>query len=177
LRAPRRSTPWLALPLALAAGLGARAVAAQTPPPVGLALDGMSYVLSRGDAVELRIEAQRADVSPAGGMVQLHGVRARIEAASGQPAAAGMELVCQRGELDLRTREFVALGNVAASAPGGRFLRTERLVFRQEEGVVSSDAPVALTDASGDYRGGGFVYWVREDRFRLTGGARIVQGE
>jgi hypothetical protein len=159
--------------LALAAG----PAGAQTPPAVGLSLTGMSYVLSRGEAVELRIDAHRADVSPAGGRVELLGVRARIGGPADPPAAEPLELVCQRGELDLAAREFVAHGSVAARAPGGRFLRTERLVYRPDGGVVSSDAPVTLTDASGEYRGGGFVYWVREDRFRLTGGARIVQGE
>ena len=32
-------------------------------------------------------------------------------------------------------------------------------------------------EAAGWKGGGGFRYWVREDRFRLSGGARIVQGD
>jgi Lipopolysaccharide-assembly, LptC-related len=138
----------------------------------------MSYVLSHGDAVELVVEAHRAEISPRSGRVALVGVRARIASPSGAaPAAGGLELVCERGELDLETREFVASGGVAGRMQDGRTLHTERLRYRHAEGVVSSDAPVSMSDEAGEYRGRGFQYWVRADRFRLTGGARIVQGE
>ena len=145
---------------------------------VGLTLEGMSYVLSHGDAVELVVEARRAEISPRSGRVALAGVRARIASPRGAaPAAGGLELVCERGELDLETREFVASGRVAGRMQDGRMLHTERLRYRHAEGVVSSDVPVSLSDEAGEYRGGGFQYWVRSDRFRLTGGAHIVQGE
>ena len=138
----------------------------------------MSYVLSRGEVVELRVEAHRAEVLPTSGRIALQGVRARIASAPGAPPQAGaLELVCERGELDLAAREFVATGSVAGRTPAGRTLRTDRLRYRHDRGLISGDAPVALSDDSGDYRGGGFQYWVREDRFRLTRGARIVQGE
>jgi LPS export ABC transporter protein LptC len=149
-------------------------VGAETPPAVGLTLDGMSYVLSRGEAVELMIEARRAAVSPGDGLVELTGVRARV--GSG-PGTGGLELVCDRGTLDLAAREFVARGRVDARMPDGRTLRTERLRYRHERSLVSSDAPVALRDEMGAYQGGGFEYWVRENRIRLTGGARIEQAE
>jgi hypothetical protein len=175
LRAPRHLPLTLGSVLALAAALP---VVAETPPAAGLTLDGMSYVLSRGEAVDLVVEAHRAEVLPRTGRVTLAGVRARIASSPGAgPEAGALELVCERGELNLEAQEFVALGRVAARTPGGRLLQTERLRYRHARGVVSSDAPVALSDESGDYRGGGFEYWVREDRFRLTGGARIVQGE
>jgi LPS export ABC transporter protein LptC len=134
----------------------------------------MSYVLSRGDTVELVIEARRAAVSPSDGRVELAGVRARVGAS---PEAGGLELVCDRGTLDLEAREFVARGRVDARMPDGRTLRTERLRYRHARGLVSSDAPVALRDEVGTYQGGGFEYWVRENRIRLTGGARIEQSE
>jgi hypothetical protein len=138
----------------------------------------MSYLLSRGDDVDLVLEAHRAAISPRTGRVELSGVRARIASLPGTaPAAAGLELVCERGELDLAAREIVASGRVAGRTSGGRTLRTERLRYHHARGLVSSDAPVTLSDDAGDYRGGGFEYWVREDRFRLLRGARIVQGE
>lgn len=138
----------------------------------------MSYVLSRGDWVELVVEAHRAEVLPQAGRIELGGVRARIARLPGTaPEAGGLEFVCERGSLDLAAREFVAQGRVAGRTPSGRTLRTQRLRYQHDRGLVSSAAPVALSDDSGEYRGGGFEYWVREDRFRLSGGARIVQGE
>jgi hypothetical protein len=184
LRAPRHAAARLASALALFAAALALPAVAETPPAVGLTLDGMSYVLSHGDAVDLLVEAHRAEISPRNGRVDLSGVRARIASQGGGARlrggardAGGLELVCERGELDLETREFVASGRVAGRMLDGRTLRTERLRYRHAQGVLSSDAPVLLSDGAGEYRGGGFQYWVREDRFRLTGGARIVQGE
>jgi hypothetical protein len=151
---------------------------AETQPAVGLTLDGMSYVLSRGSEVDLVIDAKRARVSLQAGRIALAGVRARVGPRVGAPQSAGaFEFACDRGELDLATREFVASGHIGGRLQDGRTLRADRLRYRHELGVVSSDAPVSLEDEAGDYRGGGFQYWVREDRFRLTGGARIRQGE
>jgi hypothetical protein len=138
----------------------------------------MSYVLSRGEVVELRVEAHRAEVSPRERRIDLQGVRARVASAPGAPPqAAELELVCEHGALDLAAQEFTASGRVAGRTGAGRTLRTERLRYRHDRGLISGDAPVVLSDESGDYRGGGFQYWIREDRFRLTRGARIVQGE
>lgn len=152
-------------------------VGAKTPRPVALRLDGMSYVLSRGGDVDLVIEAAHADVSPASGRVELSGVRARLGAlAGGSHGLGGMELACERGSLDLDKREFIARGAVDGRLLDGRTLRTEQLRYEHARGFVSSDEPVALTDPSGAYRGGGFQYWVHQNRFRLIHGARIVQG-
>ncbi len=161
---------------AFAAALAFPAVA-ETPSTVGLSLDGMSYVLSRDGAVELSIEARRAEVAPRTGRISLAGVRARVGSLAGSREVGGLEFVCDRGALDLAAREFVASGRIDGRTPDGRRFRTERLRYRHDLGLVSSDAPVALHDEMGDYRGGGFQYWVRGDRFRLTGGARIEQGE
>jgi LPS export ABC transporter protein LptC len=178
LRPPRHAVLRFASALALLAATLAPPASAETPPAVGLTLDGMTYVLSHGDAVDLVVEAHRAEASPRSGRIELAGVRARITSPRTAGREAGsLELVCERGELDLETREFVASGRVAGRMQDGRILETERLRYGHADGVVSSDSPVSLRDEAGEYRGGGFQYWVRDDRFRLTGGARIVQGE
>ena len=46
-----------------------------------------------------------------------------------------------------------------------------------ETGIVTTNAPVQITDKGGTYRGGGFRYFVRENRFRLMGGASVVQAQ
>jgi hypothetical protein len=134
--------------------------------------------MAEGGTARLAVEAHRAQVLPGSGRISLRGVRARVASVPGAPArTGGIELVCERGQLDLATGEFLADGGVAARTAGGRLLRTEQLRYVHARGLISGRAPVALSDDSGDYRGGGFEYWVRSDRFRLTGGARIVQGE
>ncbi len=169
---PRRAA------IAALVGAFALAAAAEPPPAVALALDGMSYVLSQGAEVELLIDAKRAEVAPDAGRIAFAGVRARVGRAAGAPGVAGgFALACERGELDVETGEFVARGRVTAALADGRTLRTERLVYRHARGVVSSDAPVEIRDDAAEYRGGGFEYWVRENRLRLTGGASIQQGE
>lgn len=153
-------------------------VAAETPPAVGLTLDGMTYVLSRGGLTELQIEAKRAEISPRTAHVELVGVRARLGALAGSSQqAGGLEFVCQRGSLDLEAREFRAVGGITGRMPDGRTLQAQQLRYRQDRGLVSSETPVALRDGTGIFKGGGFQYWVRENRFRLTDGARIVLGE
>lgn len=178
MRPLRHAAPRFASALALLAATLTAPASAETPPAVGLTLDGMSYVLSHGAAIDLVVQARRAEISPRSGRVELAGVRARIAGPRvGRRESGSLELVCERGELDLGTREFVASGHVAGRMQDGRTLATERLRYDHARGVVSGDTPVLLSDEAGEYRGGGFQYWVRDDRFRLTGGARIVQGE
>ena len=47
--------------------------------------------------------------------------------------------------------------------------------YDHDEGLLFTDAPVLITDSAGSYRGGGFQYYVRDRRFRLMGGASVVQ--
>lgn len=156
------------------------AVAAETPPAIGatgLTLGGMSYALARGSASEVLIEAESAQVSPVDGRVELAGVRARLGSFAGAGSqVGGLELTCEGGTLDVDAREFQARGRVEGRTGDGRVFRTERLRYRHDQGVVATDAPVWIRDAAGTYRGGGFRYWVRENRFRLVGGASIVRG-
>jgi hypothetical protein len=175
----RAASLTLSLPVALALALAAEGgpASAETPPPIDLRLAGMSYVLSNAGEVALVIEAARAEVSPGSGRIELSGVRARLGALAGSGSErGGLEFACERGSLDLGAREFLAAGAVTGRLQDGREIRTERLRYEHARAFVSSDAPVALRAGDAAYRGGGFRYWVKEDRFRLTGGARAVQG-
>jgi len=176
LRPPARLISLALVAASLAAALPLMGQA-ETPPAAGLTLSGMSYVLSRAGEVTLLVEAKRAEVSPGAGRIELAGVRARVgKAAGARGDLGGFELTCARRMLDLDAREFTAVGGIDGRMRDGRTLRTERLRYRHDRGAISGDAPVALRDDTGEYHGGGFEYWVRSDRFRLTGGARISQG-
>lgn len=145
-------------------------------PTASLSIDRMSYALSRGGANELIVEADRAQLAQPDGSVELEGVRARLGSYAGaQAAAGGLEFRCEEGTLDPRSGQFRARGRIEGRTGDGRDFRTERLDYRHDQGLVSTDAPVWIRDAAGTYRGGGFRYWVRQNRFRLVGGASIVQ--
>jgi hypothetical protein len=158
---------------AAAAALAAPAVAQRSAASVSI--EGMSYALSRGGANELIVEAERAEVAAAGGGVALHAVHARLGSFAGASRdLGGLELRCATGTLEAGSGQFRAEGQITGRTGDGREFRTERLEYRHDRGLVSTDAPVWIRDAAGTYRGGGFRYWVRENRFRLTGGASIV---
>lgn len=146
---------------------------------VDLVLTGMTYVASIGPTNDVVLDADRAHVPSPGAEAHLEGVRARFGTkAPGGPtsgASGGLDMVCDRGVFDLDTSDFIAQGNVRGTTADGRRFETEALRYSHEKGLVSTDHPVVIRDDSGTYRGGGFDYYVRDDRFRLRGGARVVQ--
>ena len=143
---------------------------------MALALEGMRYVLARAGKAEVVVEAERADISPQSGRIELSGVRARLGKLAGQSAdLGGLELSCARGTLDLEAREFSATGRVEGRTQDGRSFVTDGIRYRHDRGLVASDTPVVLRDEAGETRGGGFQFWVRENRFRVSGGASVVR--
>ncbi len=174
--APRaRSLFQACAPLLAAWGLAA-AAAAQAVEAAGdrVRLSPMTYVASEGAHNHLVLAAARADYALDGSSVALEGVEASIAAA---PGVTGFELRSRRGRVDLETSNFDAYGDVRARTRGGRWLRTTRLVYDHARGVVSTEAPVEIQDATGTYRGRGFRYHVRDGRFQLLGGASVASEE
>ena len=50
------------------------------------------------------------------------------------------------------------------------------MIYKRSTGRVSTVVPVVIHDGFGTIRGAGFEYWVKENRFRLIGGASVEQG-
>jgi len=135
-------------------------------------LFGMTYVASAGTRNELVLDAEQAHVRPAAHVAILEHVRARMTSPDGR---GGLELRCNRGTFALASGDFVASGDVHGTTADGRRFRTEWLRYENTAGIVSTDRPVQIEDETGTYKGGGFVYYVRENRFRMVGGAELVQ--
>lgn len=136
-------------------------------------LTPMTYVASRGTANELILQADHAEYRPADQVIRLKGVRAQMAGARGRK---GFELDAERGTIDLESSVFIAEGSVQGRTADGRVLSTEEMKYAQDDGVVSSTAPVRIREGNMAYRGReGFVYEVREGRFRLLGGATLEQ--
>jgi len=162
--------------LLLGASVPARAAEPEPIATAELSVQGMTYVASTGSRNEVVVEAGSARLDREEQVAQLEEVHARVGSFAASGAAGGIELRCARGSFDLARGDLTAEGDVRGTTADGRRFETERLVYRRDTGRVTTRAPVVIRDAFGTLRGAGFEYWVRENRFRLIGGASVVQG-
>ncbi len=135
----------------------------------------MTYVSSHGAFNELVLDAEQANIKPADDTALLAGVHVILASAvAGPRGRGGLDMTCDTGTVFLDSGDFVAEGDVRGTTGDGRRFRTTRLRYNHEKGLVITDVPVSIRDRAGTYRGGGFQYWVRENRFKLSGGASVV---
>lgn len=135
-------------------------------------VEGMTFVASEGSENEIVVRAERARFYPARQVADLEGVR--VSVAPG-PGRTGLEMQCDAGRLNLATQSFVAQGRVSGQIEGDRRFEAQWVAYDDEARVLYTDEPVVIVDRAGSYRGGGFRYFVDEQRFRLEGGASIVR--
>lgn len=133
---------------------------------------GMTFVASEGSENEVMLRAERARFYPDHQVADLEDVEVTV--APG-PGRTGFEMRCERGRLNLATQSFVAEGSVSGTIEGGRRFKASWVAYDDEKRVLYTDEPVVIVDRGGSYRGGGFRYFVDEQRFRLEGGASVVQ--
>jgi len=171
----------LALAFVLLSGLLAGGAARGLPPDLGwldeplgqvLHLRGMTFVASEGSANEIVLEAEIARFYPDREVADLEVVRVDVAPSKDR---TGFSMRCRTGQLNLASQDFLAIGDVEGTIEGGREFEAEWVAYDEAQGLLYTDDPVLITDRDGRYRGGGFRYLVREERFRLLGGATIVQ--
>jgi hypothetical protein len=159
--------------------LGAPALA--EPPDFGwlegdrgqaLDLHGMTFVASEATANEILLRAAKARFYPEREVAELEDVRVEVAPGDGR---VGFSMECEGGRLNLATQSFVAEGNVVGTIEGGRHFEAAWVAYDDHEGLLYTDEPVLIEEDEGRYRGGGFRYLVEERRFRLLGGASVVQ--
>jgi LPS export ABC transporter protein LptC len=137
-----------------------------------LHVTGMTYVSSRGSANELVLVAQRAELRPETNLAVLD----EVQVSGMDPGRTrSFEVRCDRGELDVDTNDFLAEGDVRGSTGDGQRYQTEWVRYDHARGLLYTDAPVAMEDASGSFRGDGFRYDTRRKSFRLLGNVSVVQ--
>ncbi len=137
-----------------------------------LHVEGMTFVASEESENELVLHAARARFFPDHQVADLEDVHVTV--APG-PDRTGFEMRCESGRLNLATQSFVAQGRVGGTIEGGRRFEARWVAYDDEDRVLYTNEPVLISDRAGSYRGGGFRYFVDERRFRLEGGASIVQ--
>lgn len=158
--------------LAALAALLMPLVASAADDSTTLRLEGMTFVGSRGSMREMLVEADRATFHPSEQIAYLENVRSEMTEKDG---AVGFEMTCDRGELDTGTSNFYATGNVRGRTADGRRFQTSWVRYDDAKGLAYTDAPVTVEEQGGTYKGGGFRYFVREQRFRFVGGASLVR--
>lgn len=140
-----------------------------------LDLGGMTYVSSHGGFNEVVLDADDARIEPDKDVAHLRSVHAVLAAVvAGASGRGGLDMTCEKGTVDLDSGDFIAEGDVRGTTGDGRRFRTDRLRYDHAQGLVVTESPVSIRDQAGTYRGGGFRYWVRENRFQLSKGASIT---
>jgi LPS export ABC transporter protein LptC len=138
-----------------------------------LRLGRMTFVATRADTNEVVLEASRVLIPPRSNVAQLEEVHVRMRNPSGMRDS--FVLTCDQGDLALDSADFRAEGNVEGETGDGRRIYTTWLRYDSDGGVVSTDAPVRIVDGQRTVSGRGFQYHVRDGRFVLKGGARVVE--
>ena len=176
----RRRVGRISVRVACLAFVGATIAVAEPPDrrwlegPVGqvVHVSGMTFVASEGSENEIVLRAARARFYPERQVADLEEVEVAVAPGQGR---TGFEMHCERGRLNLATQSFVAEGEVAGTIEGGRRFEARWVAYDDEKRELYTDEPVVIVDRDGSYRGGGFRYFVDEQRFRLEGGASIVR--
>lgn len=137
-----------------------------------LELQGMTFVSSQEADNEVVLGAERARIEARERVAHLENVEAKVASDRETP---GLDLKCDRGSFDLESGDFDAEGNVRGVTGDGRRFRTTRLHYSHAQALITTNSPVVIEDETGTYRGGGFRYHVRENRFQLLRGATVVQ--
>jgi hypothetical protein len=133
---------------------------------------GMTFVASEGSSNEILLRSERARFYPDRQVADLERVEVQVAPGSDR---VGFEMQCDEGQLNLSTQDFLAMGHVVGTIEGGRQFEALWVAYDEKKGLLYTDEPVLIIDEDGRYKGGGFRYFVNEQRFRLQGGATVVQ--
>jgi LPS export ABC transporter protein LptC len=154
---------------------------APTPTPKGagertseVTFSGVTFVKSKGGVSHVLLMADHAKFDIAANRVHLQGMSVETKS---DAVTKEFWLRCDRGIIELSSGDFQAEGHVKGQMADGRTFQTQSAQYDDERAVISTNVPVLLTEVTGTLRGGGFQYWVREDRLQLTGGAALRQNE
>lgn len=169
----RTSTRLAAVVSALAAlAVGSGVPAAELAEATSLRVTGMTFVGSRAGEREVVLRSQVARFRPETQVAELQDVSALVtDAAEGR----SFTMTCARVELDIETNDFLAEGDVRGRIGEGQRYAAPWVRYEHERGLLYTDAPVVMEDATGSFRGDGFRYHVEERRFELLGNVRVEQ--
>jgi LPS export ABC transporter protein LptC len=133
---------------------------------------GMTFVGSRGDVDEVVLRAERGVFRPEANLAVREEVRVT---AADSDEGDHFEVSCERGEFNVETNDFFAEGDVHGVTGDDRRYTAPWVRYHHEKALLYTDGPVLLQDATGNFRGDGFRYHLKDRRFRLVGNVSVVQ--
>jgi LPS export ABC transporter protein LptC len=163
--------PWVRALVVVMSGL-TMAAGAAAEGPSGLRVTGMTFVGSRGATSELVVRATTAQFFPDSGMASLNDVRAVV---ADSEKGTGFDMRCDDAELNVKTNDFTATGNVEGVTGNGQHYSTPWVRYDHEAALLLTDAPVRVVDQAGTFQGDGFRYYIEERRFQLLGNVSVEQ--
>jgi LPS export ABC transporter protein LptC len=143
-----------------------------------LRVTGLTFVGSRNEVSEFVLRADRAIFKPDTNLAELEQMDVTsTDGTDPGDAKRSFGVRCDRGELNVETSDFLAEGDVRGTAGDGRRYQAAWVRYNHEQQLLYTDAPVRMQDETGNFRGDGFRYYVKERRFELLGNVTLVQGE
>lgn len=142
------------------------------PPSTSLQVTGMTFVGSRAGEREVLLRSRVAWLRPEVNLAELLDVSAVV---SEPERGRSFTMTCARVELDIETNDFLAEGDVRGETGEGQHYSAAWVRYEHDDGLLFTDAPVQMNDATGSFRGDGFRYHVHERRFELLGNVRVEQ--
>jgi lipopolysaccharide export system protein LptA len=82
---------------------------------------------------------------------------------------------CDKAELNVKTNDFTATGNVQGVTSDGQQYNAPWVRYEHEASLLLTDAAVSVVDQAGTFRGDGFRYHIEERRFELLGNVSVEQ--
>lgn len=144
----------VALCSAACADRGVTPSRAATADSSDMVLDSMRLIITRDGIQTSVVEADTAWIFNARQVADLKGVRMTFFEPNGRVSST---VTSDSGVYQMRDGTLDARGNVVATNPGGRVLKTEHLVFDRIANQIRSDTTYTFTSPDGDGRGTGFV--------------------
>ncbi len=117
-------------------------------------MDSMHTIVTRDGIRTSEIAADTAWIYQARQLADLKGVQMTFYEPNG---AVSSVVTSETGVYQMRDGTLDARGNVIATTPGGRVLKTERLIFDRIANQIRSDTAYTFTSPSGDGSGMGFI--------------------
>ncbi len=130
----------------------------------------MTFVSTEQTGRQFVVRAERARFEAGGEIAHLDGVTIRF---SDESERVDLTIRCAAARFVVGSESFRLDGTVDGIDAGGRRFVTDWLEFDGAQRVLSTSAPVEITDAGAEYRGGGMRYDVATRRLYLSPGASM----
>lgn len=131
-----------------------------------------TFIARLGDGSDLLVRAERALFSPAGQRARLFEVAARVEDGG---ETSGMSFACRELEVNLRSHDLVARGDVRGVTDDGLRYFTELVRYDRAADRLSGTSAIRVESGNGVFRGDDFEYFLGDERLSLRGRVRLEQ--